>query len=112
INYPLGGKFNSGGAEVETAREGASKAAHAAVDISYARAKEKIEKPRKHRRADVPMMPGHGSALDFSAQAIADYELVSFAPFGNKARDFCKVMAAIGVAHDVELAASFFTAFA
>src|SRR5207237_8053822 len=53
-------------------------------------------------------MPGHGLVIAFALEAIANNELVALAPFIDEARDLGKVMAAVGVAHDDELAACLF----
>src|SRR6266478_1763809 len=58
------------------------------------------------------MMPGHGAVFDLALEAIPDHEFITFAPFGDEAGRFRKVVAPIGVAQNNKFAMSFFDALA
>ena len=58
------------------------------------------------------MVPGHGPFLDFALESISYDEFIALAPLGDKAGYFRKVVTAIGIAHDDELAAGLFNSFA
>ena len=50
------------------------------------------------------MMPRHRTILDFSFEAISHYEIMSISPLRDKLPNLAKVMAAVSVTKDNEIA--------
>ena len=65
-------------------------------------AKEQIDQSRKNWCPNVSMVPEHRVLLDFAQHPIPKDKFISLTPLSDEARDFRKVVAAVGIAHHDE----------